>query len=149
MHNFIPNNPENQTTIDIFVIFFFVFRMVVSLFYETVVNSTSSDDGAAGQPYLGKYINLGHKYLFTRFNISHRVRLHWGGGESGECYNVSYTNFKVIRNQPVTSCFVSQLITFLLMVNKAFFKLHCITLYKTKVKIALMKFSTNVDIIKS
>lgn len=47
----------------------------------------------------------------------------------GECYNVSYTNFKVIRNQPVslsylqTLLLLNQLISFLLMVNKAFLKI--------------------------
>lgn len=53
---------------------------MIGLFYEPqLANSTSSDDRAASQPYLGKYINLGHKNFFMRFKISDRVRFHWEG----------------------------------------------------------------------
>lgn len=145
MHNFIPQNPGKQKTVDIFIIFS-LFLTNRPFLWTTDANSTSSDDRVASQ----QIQKCRPQIFFTRFKISDRVRFHWWEGKWGVMVMLPvmyHTNFKVIRNQPLTSCFVSQLITFLLMIR--FFLLHCVIIYKTKVKIALMEFSINVDIIKS
>lgn len=87
---------------------------MLGLFYEPQlpIPHSLTTQQPASQPYLSKYINSGHNNFFTRFKTSDRVKYHWEGKWGMMlCYNVSYTNFKVIRNQSVTSCFVSQLVT--------------------------------------